>query len=292
MSFTIFTDTSANLPTEYVKANGIIVIPFSYFVDEREMNCMDTASFDGETFYRSMREGKNVTTSQINPDRFIEYMEPELSKGNDVLYVGMSSGISGAYNSACIAMTELRDRYPERSIRLIDTRGASLGEGLWVIKAAEMRDEGKKIGEIADLLHAGRKNMYQIFVVDDLKYLTRSGRISGAAATVGTLLNIKPLLKGNAKGQIVSHGKVRGMRKALESIAAQYDALVVDAPAQRIGIAHADCKANADKLIELLNKNNPPREILTVCYEPVTGSHVGPGTLALFFLGADDVREH
>lgn len=291
MSFAIFTDTSANLPTQYVKEHDVTVIPFTYFIGDDANQCMNTDEFNGPEFYSAMRAGREVTTSQINPDVFMSYMEPRLRTGEDVLYIGMSSGISGAYNSAQIAMSQLREQYPERSIRLVDTLGASLGEGLWVLKAVQMKENGESISRIADTLHAERHHMYQIFVVDELKYLQRSGRIHGAAAAIGTLLNIKPILKGDHKGRIVSYAKVRGMRKALETLAARYDELVSNAESQTIGIAHADAPEACEKLVSLLKRNHPAKEILTVCYEPVTGSHVGPGTIALFFCGSDGVRE-
>lgn len=202
----------------------------------------------------------------------------------------MSSGISGAYHSAESAARTLLETFPERKIRLVDTLSASLGEGLIVLHAAERRDAGAALDDLADELTALRRRMCQVFSVDDLKYLHRSGRISGVAALAGNILSIKPLLKGNEEGKIVCFGRVRGRKAAIKALADRYNELAQDAADQTIGIAHAGCAQDAAALAELLRQKNAPGDILTVCYEPVTGSHVGPGTLALFFLGGDDVR--
>lgn len=290
MSFAIVTDTSANLPTPWLRANDVTVIPFSYTINGREMSCMDTEAFNGTAYYTAMRNGVGVSTSQINPQAYIDSFEPLLQAGSDILFIGMSSGISGSFQSAQMAMAQLRESYPDREFRLVDTLGASLGEGLLVMRAAEWKRQGLGLSEIAKRLLALRRNMCQIFMVDDLMFLKKTGRVSGAVALVGTMLQIKPLLKGNEKGQIVTYAKARGRRKAIEALAKHYDELVADAGSQVVGIAHADCEKDADLLATLLMRNHPPKSILTVMYEPVTGSHVGPGTLALFFLGDSDVR--
>lgn len=290
MAFAVMTDTSANLPTPLLKQHGIGLIPFSYYIDDQEFRCLDTETFNGARFYNDMRRGTAVTTSQITPQRYIDFMEPLLEQGQDILFVGMSSGISGSYRSAETAAAMLKERFPDRTIRTVDTLGASLGEGLWALRAAEFRDAGLTLDTAAERLLSLRHHMCQVFVVDDLMFLRKTGRLSGTAAIVGTMLQIKPLLKGNEKGQIVNFAKVRGRRKSIEALAERYDALVRNPGSQTVGIAHADCGEDAAYLAELLRRRHPPRDILTVCYEPVTGSHVGPSTLALFFTGYADVR--
>ena len=290
MSFRILTDTSANLPTPMVQELGVEVIPFYYYVDGKEYTCLDTESFDGAEFYGKIRSRVAVNTSQINPQTYADFMEPFLKNGEDVIYIGMSSGISSSFNSACIAANQLREQYPERSIRLVDTLGASLGEGLAVLKAVEWRDQGICLDEVERRLNLYCKRMYQIFSVDDLMHLKRTGRLSNAAAVLGVVLQIKPLLKGNELGQIVCVQKERGRKRAIQAMAKRYAELAVDPGNQVIGIAHSDCEADAAYLIQLLQELAPPRKIITVMYEPVTGSHVGPDTLALFFPGGDYVR--
>ncbi len=281
--FQVITDTSANLPSELLRINDITCIPFPYFVNGARHTCLDTEGFDGETFYGAMREGAEITTSQINPQNYIEVMKPILQKGLDILFVGMSSGISGSYHCAEIAAEELGADFPDRRIRLVDTLGASLGEGLLVLRAVKDKLAGMSLDSVYEKLMDLRHRLCNIFTVDDLKYLRKGGRLSNLSFIVGTLLQIKPLLKGNEEGKIVAFAKLRGRKKALEELAKRYDEDVVDAEHQTIGIAHADCPQDAEYLASLLRRNHPPKDILTVGYEPVTGSHVGPGTLALFF---------
>lgn len=288
--FQIMTDTSANLPSDLAAQNDITVIPFPYFVNGARHTCLDTEGFDGKTFYGAMREGAEVTTSQINPQNYLDVMRPVLEGGEDILFVGMSSGISGAYHCAELAAEELRTEFPERKIRLVDTIGASLGEGLLVLRAVQEKLAGVCLDEVYEKLMYLRHRLCNIFTVDDLKYLRKGGRLSNLSFIVGTLLQIKPLLKGNEEGRIVAFAKLRGRKKALEELARRYDEYVVDAEEQTIGIAHADCPEDAAYLCELLRRNHPPKEILTVGYEPVTGSHVGPGTLALFFEAREGCR--
>lgn len=281
--FQVITDTSANLPTDIAKQKDILVLPFYYYVNGEKHTCVDTNGFNGPDFYQAMRDGAEVSTSQINPQNYIDVMQPILERGEDILFVGMSSGISGSYHCAELAAEELQEQYPQRKIRLVDTLGASLGEGLLVLRAVKEKLLGLSIEEVHSKLMELRHRLCNIFTVDDLKYLRKGGRLSNLSFIVGTILHIKPLLKGNEEGKIVAFAKIRGRKKALEELAARYDEYVVNPGEQTIGIAHADCPEDADRLISLLNRNKPPKEILNVCYEPVTGSHVGPGTLALFF---------
>ena len=290
MSFAVVTDTSANLPSAVLREREITAAPFSYYVDGREFTCTDTEAFDGASYYGAIREGTRVSTSLVSPGRFLEYFRPPLEKGLDLVYVGMSSGISGAYSCSTVAADQLRGEFPDRKIYTVDTLGASLGEGLLALIAADMRDEGKSAEETAERLEYLKVGMCQVFTVDDLMHLRHTGRLSNAKALIGTVLNIKPLLKGNENGSIVSFAKIRGRKRSVEGIAEQYDKLVENPADQVIGIAHADCQADAEYLISMLRRNNPPKDIMLVDYEPVTGSHVGPGALALFFFGNREFR--
>lgn len=292
MSFAVVTDTSANLPVALVREREIVVVPFSYYVKGQELNCLDTESFDGDAFYESIRSGLEVTTSQVPPQRFVDHFEPLLQAGRDVIFVSMSSGISGSCNSARIAAQQLREDYPQRQVHVVDTLGASLGEGLIAVKAADCRDAGMSLEETLAVLERMITRMCQVFTVDDLMHLRRGGRLSNFSAVVGTVLHIKPILIGNPNGQIVAIAKLRGRKRAIENLAERYDQLVEDHENAVIGIAQAGCRKDEEYLVSLLNKNKPPKEILRVEYEPVTGSHVGPGALALFFSSTSDtVRE-
>ncbi|MBQ9510670.1 MAG: DegV family protein [Clostridia bacterium] len=290
MSFAVFTDTSANLPTPMIKEKNIHIVPFLYYYDGKESACLDTEQFDGHAFYDMIREGVKVNTTQINPHKYVEYMRPVVESGEDIIFVGMSSGISGSFNSLRLAAAELMEKFPDRKVCLVDALTASLGEGIPVLKAVELRDAGVEVEEAERQLNDFCKKMCSVFMVDDLMHLKRTGRLSGAVAFIGTVLQLKPLMKGDETGHIVNIGKARGRRRAIETLAEKYDALAVEPENQLVGIAHADCEEEANYLAELLNKNHPPKELLMVCYEPVTGSHVGPGTIALFFEGDEDVR--
>lgn len=290
MGFVAITDTSGNLPNEEIRKADLKVIAFPYFINGKEYTCLDTDSFNGDAFYAQIKDGMEVTTSQISPHQYMEFFEPWLKEGKDVVFVCMSSGISGSCNSARIGAEMALEQYPERRIEVVDTLGASLGEGLVALEAARLRDEGLGAEEAAAQLRDLVQRMFNVFTVDDLMHLRRGGRLSNVAAIVGMVLNIKPLLKGNEEGKIVSFAKVRGRKKSIEELAARYDRLVVDPEKQTVGIAQAGCREDAEYLAALLNKNHPPKAILTVEYEPVTGSHVGPGALALFFASHNQVR--
>lgn len=279
--YEIFTDTAANLDCSLLEELGVELIPFSFYYNGEEHRVTSLEQFDGHAYYDMIRAGTDVTTSLVEPQRYIDGFTPLLREGRDILFVGMSSGISGSYASAEVAAATLREEFPERKIRLVDTLSASLGEGLQVLKAVEYRAEGVDIDTAADRLLEGRHNMCQVFTVDNLKYLKKGGRISNLKAAVGTVLQIKPLLKGDPEGKIVCFAQVRGRKKSIELMAEQYDRYVEHAECETIGIAHGDCPEDAEALIALLNRNHPPKNIINACYEPMTGAHVGPGACAV-----------
>lgn len=282
----LYTDTSANLPLALLREYDIAVIPFSYTVNGVAEDYNEETDFDGKAFYDAMRRGAEVKTSMVNPATAAAFFERALAQGDDVLYVGMSGGISGTAHAAALAAEELREKYPRAKIMTIDTYAASLGEGLQVLEAAELLRAGKSFEEVGDRILARRPHMCQFFTVDDLNYLKRGGRISGAAALVGSVLGIKPILRGDETGHIVSCGKVRGNKKAYAELADYFDKRALDKTAS-IGIAHADNREGTDYLLGLLRERGFTGECLEVYYEPVTGAHVGPGTVALFFYGTE-----
>ena len=244
----VFTDTAANLPPEVLEKYHIRTLPLTYRVDGE----LPEGEFDGPAYYDAIRGGAEVKTAMVNPQDTAEGMEPVLAAGDDLLYIGISGGISGTCWSVGLAADELMAKYPGRQLRVIDSRM--------------------------------RSRMQQFFVVDDLKYLHKGGRISGGAKLAGTILNIKPILQSDEEGKIILRSKVRGKNRAIEELANLYAQFCND-PTQTIGLAHADCPADMLRLHSLLREKGHTGEILTVCYEPVTGSHVGPGALALFFMG-------
>lgn len=289
MDFVIMTDATANISKAFAADNNITVVPFPYYIDGTEHFCTDIESFDDNEYYGSIRNGTVVITSQINPQRYIEYMEPLLSSEKDILFIGLSSGISGSFSSAQMARHELLEKYPERKICLVDSLGASLGEGMLVSRAVECRKNGMELEETAERILKLRRRIYQVFIVDDLNHLRRTGRLSNISAVFGTVLGIRPLLKGNSEGKIVASEKIKGKKRAIKAMAEKYFSLVKNT--DLIGISYAGCKESAEYLISLIKEKMAPRKIWLVKHEPVTGSHIGPGSLALYFEGDNVVRE-
>ena len=285
MAFRIWTDTSANLPAPLCKKLGIGVVPFHFIHNGgAEQCCLDTEDFPYDEYYADLKSGGMATTSMINSEAFREVFEREAEAGNDVLYIGMSSGISGAYGASVLAAREVGEKHPDRRIESFDTRGASLGEGLLVLAAQKFQRAGEDLQKVLRELDRLRTHMMQVFTVDDLMYLRRGGRISRMKAVVASVLNIKPILRGDEEGRIVVTDKTVGRKASIRALADDLIENIDEADACGIGIAQAGCGAEAGKLIDRIRATLPNIPILTVPYEPVTGSHVGPGALALFYI--------
>ena len=276
----IFTDLAANLPPRVVEQHNICLLHLTYTVDGVESD--PGKPIDAIEFYGAMRRGADVKTSMPSPGDARDAFEPLLQQGDDVICICLSGGISGTYGMLCMVQEELAAEYSDRQLRIIDAKGASLGEGQHAIEAAELRDQGKTVDEICDHVYRQIDRMNQYFVVDHLKYIRKTGRLWGGAALAGQLLQIKPILFGDHEGHIVMRDKVRGKKRAVERLAELYAQKHTDG-AEPVGIAQADCPADALHLQHLLRQAGQTGPIHIVGYEPITGSHVGPGTLALFF---------
>lgn len=292
MSYQIITDTASNILKDVAEKWNISVIPLTYIENDEECHFVNTDDFDFDDYYKKLSEGVKVTTSQVNPAQYEEVFTPFLEKGEDILFIGLSSGVSGSYNSAVIAAEELAEEYPERKICIVDSLGASLGEGILVVEACKCREKGMSIEETEAYINAEKVKMYQIFVVDDLNHLKRTGRLFSTLASIGTILNIKIMLKGNPQGKIVITGQSRGRKQAIKSLAQRYKDLCVDPENQVVGLSYGGYKEDADTLAEMIKEIAPPKELWMVPHEPGTGAHVGPGMLALYFLGNEDIRNH
>ena len=284
-SFAIFTDSSSNITPDLAHQAGIEVIPLMCLTKEGEMPCYsDDAEFNGHSFYEELRETGPVKTSMVNMSQFLRAFEPIVKAGQDILFFAMSSGIRGTCAAAKEAAAELMKEYPGRVIRVVDTLAASFGEGIFALKAAVMRKARASLDAVTKWAEDNKRRMCQYFTVDDLMFLHKGGRISSLTARIGSLANIKPLLTGDSEGKIVSCGKVIGRKKSLQALADLFDQ---HAPASEEGeivaIAHGDCEADANYLAGLLKKKRSVKDVLIRCYEPGTGSHVGPGAMALFF---------
>ena len=286
MSFVVFADGSANLPQSMLA--GITLLPCDYVLDGKPGTYLgDLESFDGHAFYQSLAAGKKMTTSLLNTQCFLDGFTPVLDQGKDVIYVSMSSGISGTCNAARIAAEELMETYPDRYVHIVDSKGCGFGSGLLAVRAAAMSREGMDAREAGALLDAEVPHACQYFTVDDLNYLKRTGRVSGATAAIGTVLNIKPILYGDSTGHIVSCSKVRGRKKSVKALADKYREKKMDGPDQIICISHGDCLEDARILAEYVREITPGIPITICQHEPFSGAHVGPGMLALFFRGKE-----
>lgn len=291
--YVIMTDSCIDLTAKMAEEMDLTVIPLSVtvegrsyrnFLDEKEIACAD--------FYQMLREKKTAVTSQPNPEHFIEAMEPLLKSGLDILSISFSSALSGTFNSSRIAKEELETRYPERKIIIIDSLCASMGQGLLISYAADLKKQGKTIVEVAEWVEKNKKNICHLFTVGDLNHLARGGRLSHSKAIIGTLLKIKPLLHVNEEGKLVQTGATRGRHSALVKMAERMTKTITEPAKQIIYISHGDCLADAETLKSLILERLPVKDIIINYVGPVIGGHSGINTLALFYLGNDRFLEY
>ena len=289
--FEIFTDSSANLPDELRLGRRIRVLPYICNIDgEDTLTLEDGVPFEetARRFYDKMRAGAEAKTSLIGQERFEEAVKPALEEGKDVIIVTIASGISGTYQQAVNAQKELSKQYKDNKIFVVDSANASLGEGLIVLKIADLRDMGESAESCYEWAQNNAYKVNSYLTVEDLKYLRKGGRISKTLAIAGSLLNIKPLIKadGGKPAKLTFFSKTRGRKKALSSLVDYFDAQVVRPEGQTVAIAHADCEEEAKELAETL-KAHGAHDVIIEYYDVCTGTHVGPGTVAIFFFGKD-----
>lgn len=290
-NFDIFVDSSANIPDELVKKHNITVIPYTCTVNGVERLCYEKDMPFAETakkFYAEIASGADVKTSLVGKERIIEAVSASAKAGKDIVMVTISSGISGTYNQALEAKKYIEETYPECSMFVLDGANASLGEGLQALKIADLRDLGESAESCAQWHSENAYKINSYFTVADLKYLRKSGRISTTLAIAGTILNIKPILKadGSDNAKIIFHSKERGRKRAIAGIAEMFKERAISPENNTVAIAHAGCEEDALALAELV-KQAGARDVIIEYYDLCTVSHVGPGTLALFFYGAD-----
>ncbi len=235
--------------------------------------------------YDGLRNGEVARTSAVNPDRWAQSMKPILDQGKDLLVLVFSSGLSGTYQSAVIAAEELTEQYPDRRIRVVDTLSASMGQGLLVWYACQKRDEGLSLEELAAWVEENRFHLCHWFTVDDLMYLKRGGRVSAATALVGTMLQIKPVMHMDNEGHLIKVSTARGRKASIQALVKKAQELGKDYDNSTMFISHGDCMEDVEYLKKLLTEQCGVKNIVVNYVGAVIGSHSGPGTLALFFLG-------
>ena len=286
--YVIITDSTTDLTPELINELDITVIPMEFNIEGKSyLNYSDERDMSFKEFYNLLREEKNSTTALINTATFIDTFEPALNDGKDILYIAFSSGLSGTYNSSCIAVEMLLEKYPESKIYTVDSLSASMGEGLLVYHAAMRKKEGMSIDDLKNWIENNKLNLCHWFTVDDLHHLKRGGRVSSAAAVVGSMLNIKPVLHVDNEGHLIPVEKVRGRKLSLTSLLKMMEKTAINPEEQTIFISHGDCVEDAEYLAKLIKEKLNVKDIKINFIGPVIGSHSGPGTIALFFLGTE-----
>lgn len=281
----LVTDSGCDLPVDYIEREKLVTVSFSYAVDDEEYVDDFGKSQDYRVFYDKMRAGAATRTAQANVSQFIDLFTGLAEEGKEILYIGFSSGLSGTFGSAYMAKQEVETQLPEAKISLIDTKAASLGQGLLVMTAVELKKQGKSLEEIAEWLENNKLRMNHWFTVEDLEYLRRGGRLSHLQATLGGILNVKPVLHVDDEGHLIPVAKVRGRKKSVSALVEQLCKKIVSPEEQVVAISHGDCWEDAEALAEQIRTRVRVKDILIHQIGPVIGAHSGPGTIAVFFYG-------
>lgn len=285
--FMIITNTTADLPMDYIEENHLGLVYYNYIMDD--ISYGKDKELDWKEFYRLMREeGKMPTTSQVNPEQFKEYFREYLKINKNLLYISFSSGLTGSCNNAILAAEDMMEENPDCKIIVIDSKCASMGEGLFVYKAVEIKKSGKSMEETADTLKELIPHMVQVFTVDDLNHLHRGGRVSKATAIVGTLAGIKPILHVDEEGYLKAINKVRGRKKSLLTLVDYMEERIKDgylAKNDTVFISHGDAIEDAYFVRDEITRRFGIKDFKINHISPTIGAHSGPGTIALFFEG-------
>ncbi len=290
--FQIVTDSTSDLTQEMVEELGVELIPMNFTIGtDSFMDYADEKDISSHDFYQRIAQGESSTTNQIGLAVFTEVFEKYLQAGKDVLYLGFSSGLSGTYNNSVIVARSLAEKYPERKVYAVDTLAASLGEGLLVWHAVQKQRAGASIDEVRDWIEQNRNRMHHWFTVDDLNHLKRGGRISGAAALMGTMLGIKPVMHFDDEGHIILIDKIRGRKQSLDDLVNHMKKTSEDASGQMIFISHSDSQEGAEYVRQQVAEIFGVEQFRMGPIGPVIGAHTGTGTVALFYLGKDREAE-
>lgn len=284
--YQLITDASADLIPEFVQEQEIYVIPMNYTLDSQEMVCLGVDSVETlKWYYDGEREGKMTSTSQVTPQVYVDFFRKFAEKGESLIYLSLSGGLSGTYNSSQLAANELMEEFPGVEICCVDSRSTTGGIQMLLECAAKNREDGMSVKENAAWLEENRLRLCHWFMVEDLMFLKRGGRISGAAAVVGTALNIRPILRIENDGTLVNFLKKRGNKAALNQLVELYDNASEKPEGERICIVHSDNEEAADYLEQEVKRLNPSCITNRVMLSPIIGSHTGPGMAAIVHFG-------
>ena len=281
--------STTDLNHKYFEDRNIPYICFHYFLGDNEHKDDFGQTIPLKEFYSQMEKGVMTRTSQVNESEYTEYFEQFLREGKDVLHVTLSSGISGSYNSACLARDALMAKYPDRKLYIVDSLGASSGYGLLIDTLADQRDDGKSIDEVKDFAESVKLRVHHWFFSTDLKYYVRGGRISKASGFFGGLLHICPLLNMDDKGHLVPRKKIMGKKSVIKEIVKQMVKFADNGTeySGKVFISNSNCPQDAEAVAKLVEANFPALKGKVEIFDIGTtiGSHTGPGTVALFFFG-------
>lgn len=285
--------STADMPKSFFEERNVAYVCFHFNMDGKDYPDDLGESMPFPEFYKRIEEGAQPTTSQVNVEEFINFFEPFLKEGKDILHVSLSSGLSGSFNSASIAARDLMEKYPERTIKVVDSLGASSGFGVLMTYLADLRDEGKSLTEVYDWAEKNKLRVHHWFFSTDLTSYKRGGRISATSAMVGTLLGICPLLNMDNEGHLIPRKKIRTKKKVIEELVNMMKEHVEDGPDYKgyCYISNSACEEDAEKVRDLVEAYCPnlKGKVLINSIGTVIGSHTGPGTVALFFLGDERV---
>ena len=285
-NYVIFTDSGTDFTKELIEELEVKQVELTIIVEGEEPK--PNNQVDNKELYAMLRAKKSATTSAVNTEDFKIAMRPYLEKGMDILYLGFSSGLSSTFHAGKLACEDLSEEFPERKLFAVDTLCASLGQGLLVYHAARMRLDGAEIEEVRDFAENNKLKLCHWFTVDDLFFLKRGGRVSAASAVLGTMLGIKPVMHVNNEGKLIKVGTVRGRKTSIDTLCEKAKASKISEAAKRIAfISHGDCEEDAKYLAEKIKKEVGFKDVLIGYVGSVIGSHSGPGTLALFYLGTE-----
>lgn len=288
--YILATDACSDLPLDVVREHDIAIVPMILEIEGKNyINNLEEKNLKLKTFYDELRAKKVSRTSLVNIGEFVQFFTELLKEGKDILYVALSSALSGTYQSAMMAIDMLKDEYPNQRIAAVDTLSASLGEGYLVWRAALLKKEGKSLDEVAAWLEANKYHLRHLFTVEELGTLKRGGRLSGTAAFFGTLLGVKPILHVTREGKLDVLKKSVGRKKSLTEMIDIMKEQIVAPEEQTVFIAHGDCLDEAKEVGGLINASMKIKDLFYSYIGPVIGSHSGPGTIAVFFMGKERV---
>jgi len=283
-SFTIMTDTSYDLPQGFIDENGILIIPIPFHMDGALHNDGRWQTISAPEFYEKLSKGSAAGTAQINPEAYVEVFTQFAERGEPLLVILLSSGLSPSYNNSIVALSEVKEKYPDCRICTVDSMNAAGGVGLINTLAVKKRAEGLSLEETAQWLEGKKASCLSLFTVDDLMYLHRGGRLSKLQAVAGSIIGIKPLLNVAPDGTLKLKDKARGRKAALETLVSQMArSLHPGASLDTIVISHSNCIEDAQVVESLIKARFAVREIIIEMMGPVIGAHVGPGCIALFY---------